>query len=103
MDSYQLVLVLSPDLSSEGQKKLLEKIKTQIKNGDGIVKKEENLGKKALSYPIRKKTEGFYYVVNFNIKRKEVEKIKEKVKTETDILRYLLIGIKDRKERKKIN
>ena len=86
-----MVLVVNPDLSSAEEEKLLTKIKAQIEKEKGKVKKEEALGKKILAYPLKKKTEGFYYLLNLELAGKEVRKLKESFKTEGNILRYLIL------------
>lgn len=91
MGDYQLVLVVNPDLSSAEDLKLLTKIKARIEKEKGKVKKEEALGKKILCYPLKKKTEGFYYLLNLELAEKEVRKLKESFKTEENILRYLIL------------
>ena len=56
MRNYELVLVLRPALSAADKKKVIDSVKGWI---DKLkITKEEDLGTKVLSYPIKKETSG---------------------------------------------
>lgn len=84
MPNYELTLILT-----SGDKKILTEIKKILAGGK--IKEEKELGRKDLSYPIKKKTEGFFYVINFQVEGKEVAKIREKLLQNDKILRHLLV------------
>ena len=54
MRAYELVLVLRTSLSESQQKKILDSIKSLLKGVKTV--KENVLGQKPLSYPIKKET-----------------------------------------------
>ncbi|MEX2012793.1 MAG: 30S ribosomal protein S6 [Candidatus Levyibacteriota bacterium] len=59
MRSYELVLVFRPSLKEADTKKLLDTIKGWL---TGVkITKEEDMGTKVLSYPIKKETSGAYF------------------------------------------
>jgi len=90
MRDYELVLVFDPDLTSEKQKKLIDQIKKIIVDLKGTIKKENDWGKKDLAYPIRKKTQGVYFLWQIKLWPKTLPEIEKKLGLEESLLRYLL-------------
>ena len=91
MKDYELVLILSADLSSENQKKLIEKVKKEIEENKGKLEKKEEWGKKELAYPIKKEKNGIYFCLNLKISPEALLKIDKKLKIEEGVMRYLII------------
>lgn len=91
MFDYELTLILDPDLSSEDQKKLIEKIKKIIEDTKGKVEKTNDWGKKELAYPIKKKTMGDYFLWEIKADSGQIDKIDKKIKIEEEVLRYLIL------------
>jgi len=91
MTDYELTLVLDTDLSSENQKKLIEKIKKTIEENKGKLEKQEEWGKKELAYPINKKKNGIYFCLALKASSEALPKIDKKLKIEEGVMRYLII------------
>jgi len=88
MRVYELVLVLKASLSESQQKKLIDTIKGWLK-GLKIVK-EEQLGQKPLSYPIKKEIAGVYVDWSFEMETIPSD-FEKKLFANEDVLRHLLI------------
>ncbi len=88
MRQYELVLIVHPNASESVQKKALDLVKGMAK--DLKITKEDSLGKKILSYPIKKETSGIFYVLSM-----EGENIpsdfERKILNSENILRHLLV------------
>jgi len=91
MEKYELTLVLDADLNSEDQKKLIAKIKKTIEENKGKIKQEEEWGKKELAYPINKKKNGVYLLLNLESSKEDLPKIDKKLKIEEGVLRFLIL------------
>ena len=91
MEKYELTLVLDADLDSEDQKKLIAKIKKTIEDNKGKIKSEEEWGKKELAYPINKKKNGVYLLLDLESSKEDLPKIDKKLKMEEGVLRYLIL------------
>jgi ribosomal protein S6 len=89
MRNYQLVLVLKASLSDIQRKKLLETIKSYIK--DVKISKEEEWGQKPLSYSIKREKSGFY--LNYQLEAKDAFPLdfEKKLMAQDDVLRHLLL------------
>lgn len=88
MRTYELVLVLKSSLSDAQRKKIVDTVKSFLK--DAKIKSEEEWGQKALSYPIKKEVSGFYldFVLELETIPLDFEK---RLLANEDILRHLLI------------
>ena len=64
LKSYETLFVISPDLSEEDTKALVEKFTTLIKE-NGEIGEVDEWGRRKLAYPIDYKTEGYYVLVKF--------------------------------------
>lgn len=86
-----MTLVLDPDLTSEKQKKLTEKIEKIISDYQGKVIKANEWGRKELAYPILKKNSGFYFFIDLEFPPEASINIEKKLRTEEGIIRFLLV------------
>ncbi|PIV00873.1 30S ribosomal protein S6 [Candidatus Shapirobacteria bacterium CG03_land_8_20_14_0_80_39_12] len=89
--TYELVVILDPELKTEEQEKLLAKIKKIITDLEGKVSSTKEWGKKDLSYSIAKKKSGVFYILNIEIPPAGVVSLRQKLSLEEKILRYLLV------------
>lgn len=88
MRYYELVLVLRSSLSESQQKKMLDSIKSLLKPVKTI--KENILGQKPLSYPIKKETAGVYVDWSFEMESIPSD-LEKKLLLNENVLRHLLI------------
>jgi small subunit ribosomal protein S6 len=91
MNGYELTMILDPDLTSENQKKLLEKFKKLIEDSKGKISKQDDLGKKELAYPINKKKNGAYFFWEVQTSAESIRQLDKKLKIEDGIMRHLII------------
>jgi ribosomal protein S6 len=89
MRNYQLVLVLNASLSDVARKKLLETVKSYIK--DVKIAKEEEWGQKPLSFSIKRQASGFYLNLMLEAKDTFPLDFEKKLMAQDDILRHLLL------------
>ncbi len=65
MNNYELMVIFTPVLSDEEFKAEQKKYATLVKDTGGSVVAENAWGLKSLAYPIRKKTTGLYWVLEY--------------------------------------
>jgi len=109
MKNYQLTYLISPDLSEEELKNLSEKIKNFIQEETGTLEKITEPSKRELGYPIKKKGEAFLATLNFSFQPtadqpkagnpEKLGNLENKLKSEKQILRYLILTKKTIRER----
>ena len=89
MNNYELMVIFTPVLSDEEFKAEQKKYATLIKNGGGSVVAENAWGLKSLAYPIRKKTTGLYWVLEYTAPSEFNEKLKTQLLRDENVLRHL--------------
>jgi len=89
MNNYELMVIFTPVLSDEEFKAEQKKYATIVRNGGGSVVAENAWGLKSLAYPIRKKTTGLYWVLEYTAPSEFNEKLKTQILRDENILRHL--------------
>ena len=93
MNKYELVVVLDAQKSSSEKEELYKQIQEAVtKSGGQVLNSHVWLDKQKMTFSIKRKNEATYYVVNFQSERSYVTKIKEFLRLNEEILRYLVIG-----------
>jgi len=87
--AYSALFVIVPE-KEETIDEVKGVISAVITENAGEIVKENLIGKKALAYPIKKKTEGIYYEVDFNAAPGAVTKLTRQFNINTSILRALI-------------
>lgn len=91
MNSYFLTIVLKSETDEKERKAFLDSVTKKITGSEGKVEKEDLWAVKSLAYPIKRQTKGFYAHYEINADPKDAKGIDKMLKTEEDVLRYLLI------------
>ena len=91
LKSYETLFVISPDLSEEDTKALVEKFTTLIKE-NGEIGEIDEWGRRKLAYPIDYKTEGYYVLVNFKSATDFPSELERIFNITDNILRSLVIA-----------
>ena len=91
MNNYELTIVLPGGVSSAKKKTVRDRVEKLIKTDKGKVVKEDDWGKIDLAYEIKKETSGFFIHLNLELKSETAKELKDKLRLDNDIIRYLLI------------
>ena len=90
---YENVFIVSPDLTEDAAKALLEKFTGIITGNGGIIDSVNEWGKKKLAYPIDDYTEGYYFIVNFTAVATLPAELDRVFNITDGILRSLIVNI----------
>ncbi|MDR1150613.1 MAG: 30S ribosomal protein S6 [Clostridiales bacterium] len=102
MNKYELVVIYSTKLSEEILNKKIDDIKNIIYKFNGTVIDIDIVGKRYLSYEIKKQSEGIYYFINFDAPVELPKYLENELRIQDDVLRYLILKRVEKKARKKI-
>jgi len=91
MKLYEIIYLISADLSEEELKACQEKITSLIQE-EGVLSEVGSSIRKILAYPIKKKRAAFSATLSFQLEPERVESLEKKLKAESKILRYLILG-----------
>ncbi len=90
MGLYEGLFIVRPDLNEETQKAVFTKIEEPITRQGGTVETAQEWGRRTLAYPIRKKREGVYYLVRFQLDSKTVPTLRRDYSLNEAILSSLI-------------
>lgn len=91
MHHYEGVFILNPDLASDTAKGVVGQIQELITKNGGRVDGLQEWGKRRLAYRIKKKQEGHYIILNFQVESDKTIKIEQTIRLNDNVLRYLLV------------
>jgi small subunit ribosomal protein S6 len=89
MNSYELMVIFTPVLSDDEFKAEQKKYAAFVKDSGGSIVAENAWGLKSLAYPIRKKTTGLYWVLDYTALSDFNEKLKTQLLRDENVLRHL--------------
>lgn len=89
MQAYEMMCVFDSKLSSEGETTGM--VEAILNEGKATDINREDLGLKRLAYPIKKCTEGHYYLFRFSLDPQAVSAILKELKIKDGLLRHLIV------------
>lgn len=90
MNDYEGIFIIKHDLKEEDLKKAFAVIADSVTKSGGAIKKEENWGKRQLTYLIKKAKEGYYYKLDFTAPPSAITTLEGAYKLNPDILRVMI-------------
>ncbi len=93
MASYELVYIVSPEVTDEALPNVLKKVNEFVAKIGGSVSEVTQWGRKRLAYPIQKFGEGNYVLARLEIKTAATKELDASLKLSNEIIRHLLIRL----------
>ena len=90
MKKYEVMFILDSSLAEEQKTALIDMAKEVIA-ADGEVTKEDIWGVRKLAYPIEKKFDGYYVVLEFNGNPELPKELERKLRITDGIMRQMII------------
>ena len=94
MPNYELVLIVSPEVTDEEMPEFMNKLSELINKTGGSVGEVNQWGRKKLAYPIKRFTEGNYVLTKLQLKPASTKDIEANFRLSGKILRHLLVRSK---------
>lgn len=88
---YELIYIIPVKYAGKEFEKIQNKIKEIIQQEGGQIAYEENLGKKKLSYSIKRNSQGFYIINEFEIESDKAKNVNNKIKLTQEVIRHLIL------------
>ncbi len=92
MQSYELVIIIHPDLDDEAINQTLDKIKDWIAKAGGNIDNIDNWGKRHLAYEIQKQNEGIYYLLNITVPGESIVDLERNLKILEPVMRHMTVA-----------
>lgn len=91
MRNYELTVIISSEINNEEAEHILQNIASSIQKQEGIISKQEFLGKRKIPSSIRKQNEGYLAAIAYTAQPENVREIEKTIKEESRILRAMLM------------
>jgi len=91
LNLYEAMYVVDPARSEQEVEKLTEQLKSEIVEKGGEVVDLQHLGKKRLAYPVKKRKDGFYFLLYFRLAPDRISELRAGYRLNDFILRFLII------------
>lgn len=92
-NQYETVFILTPVLSDQQMTETVEKFKKLLTDQGAEILNEENWGMKKMAYPIKKKSTGFYSLLEFNAEPETIEKLEIAYRRDERVIRFLTVKL----------
>ena len=91
MKRYETIFIASPDLSEEQHKVILDRTVGLMPQHQGLLVKTEKWGIRKMAYEIKKKTRGYYVLLDYCGNGSLVDEIERLSRIDDGILKYMTI------------
>jgi small subunit ribosomal protein S6 len=88
---YEIVYIFDSVLTEEQVNEKLERYHQHITSGGGEITAVDHWGKRQLAYPIRKKSSGYYVVVQFTASAEGLPEMERALTLDESLVRYLIV------------
>lgn len=88
---YEMVVIISPELTDEETAVILDKISQFITDRGGTVTDVNQWGRRKLAYPIQRQMEGQYVLTQFKMEPQMTAEFEASLRLTEGILRHLLV------------
>ena len=93
VNRYETVFIVTPVLSEEQTKETVEKYTNFLKERGAEIIYTNNWGMRKLAYPIKKKTTGYYYLIEFKAEGSLIADLEIAYKRDERLLRFLTVAL----------
>jgi small subunit ribosomal protein S6 len=86
---YEVLLMLDPDLPEERQSEIVERARELVQRGDGSWDRHDLWGRRKLAYPINKKDDGVYHLLEFTCEPATLDELSRVLKITDGVMRHM--------------
>ena len=97
---YELMYIINPVLSEEQTKDIVQRVTAYLSDNGADVVQVNETGSQRLAYPIEKKRNGYYVIVNFRLSNPvALPKLERALRINDDVMRHLVLRYDAKMER----
>src|SRR5215203_1973105 len=95
---YEVMYIAQPDTAEDDITKLNDAITNLVEKDGGTVEVVEGWGRRRMAYPINKKTEGYYVLLEIAGSGQEIAELERRFRVNDTVMRYITVRVdEDRK------
>ena len=91
MITYEVMFIIDPTLEDEKKDAAVERVKSVIA-AEGEVGNVDVWGLRKLAYPIQKKNEGYYVVIDFKAEPTLPAELDRRLRISEDFMRHIIVN-----------
>ena len=91
MRNYEIMFILSTQLSDDEKKAGVTLVEETLTKAGAVELKTEIWGDRKLAYPIKKKENGYYVLILFQIDGTRLPEVEAKLNISESILKYMIV------------
>lgn len=91
MNSYEIMLMLDPELADERQNEILTRARALVERGGGVWQGQEPWGRRRLAYEIDKKSEAHYHLLQFDADPATLDELTRVLKITDGAMRHMAV------------
>lgn len=101
--TYEVMYIIDPAADADTITSLNETISQLIEKEGGTIVRMDDIGRRNLAYPIKKKKEGYYMLFEIDGTGQEILELERRMRVNDLIMRYITVRVdEDRKKADKI-
>ncbi|MCX4285788.1 MAG: 30S ribosomal protein S6 [Clostridia bacterium] len=91
MNSYELLYIVSNELTDEAKASVVERLNAVVTDNGGTIDGVDKWGTRKLAYPINYKTEGYYVLVNFTAPATLPDELERVMRITDAVIRFMIV------------
>ena len=95
MNNYELTFIMDTQIEEHLTESTIEKVENLLKGGGAEVVNVDRWGIRKLAYPVKKREQGLYVVVQFRAEGSLIREVERELLLDEVILRYLVIALEE--------
>jgi len=96
---YEVMFIVRPDIEDEEVDKLIEGFSTTVKNGGGVVKSLEKMGRRKLAYQVRKFADGNYVLLTIEAMGPVVLELERRLRVTEPVIKFITVRMDEEEKR----
>ena len=96
---YEGMFIVRPDVEDEEADKLIESLSATVKNGGGVVKSAEKLGRRKLAYQVRKFNDGNYILLTLEANGAVVLELERRLRVTEQVIKFITVRMDEEEKR----
>jgi small subunit ribosomal protein S6 len=91
VNTYEVMLMLDPELADERQEEIVARTRELVDRGGGTWQRHEPWGRRKLAYEIEKKGEAHYHLLHFEAGAETLAEITRVLKITDGVMRHMAV------------
>ena len=91
MTSYEILLMLDPELAEERQEEVVARTRELVERSGGTWSNQDVWGRRKLAYEIDHKGEGVYHLLTFDTSPETLDEISRVLKITDGVMRHMAV------------